>query len=92
MSVGIKAWDEAGNLILDYTDRISKVFKTGFITFNSPNQTISVSVPEMADTDDWAVLIPNGHYVRINNGSFTAIASNSWTDPGASVPYTVIKR
>lgn len=92
MSVGVKAWDESGNLILDYTDRISKVFKTGFIIFSDYNQSINVSVPEMTDSDDWAVLIPNAHYIRVNIGYFTAISSSSWTDPGAQVPYTVIKR
>lgn len=92
MSVGVKAWDESGNLILDYTDRITKVFKTGFIVFSSFNQTVNITIPEMTDTDDWAVLIPNGHYIRINNGYFSAISSSSWTDPGVAVPYTVIKR
>lgn len=92
MSVGIKAWDQSGNLILDYTDRISKVFRTGFITFSSSNQSLNVPVPEITDSDEWAVLIPNGHYVRINSGYFTAISSTSWTDAGVPVPYTVIKR
>lgn len=92
MSTGIKAWDISGNLILDYTDRISKVFQTGFLVFSASNQTVNINVLGISDNDQWAVLIPNGHYIRIFDGYFSAISSSSWTEPNAAVPYTVIKR
>ena len=92
MSIGLVAWDESGNLILDYTDRIAKVAQSGLIQFTNWNQTINVSVPGISDTEAWAVIIPDGHYSRIYNGYFSATSNTSTAVRANTVPYTVIKQ
>lgn len=92
MSVGIRAWDEAGNLILDLTDRLTKLVASGSGNFPTPDSVLTVPVAGMTDDGSWVVIASNQCYVYYGNGSFQLRASRTFYYPGMPVSYSVLRR
>lgn len=60
MAAGLKAWDTAGNLILNITDRLGRM--VGVVTIQ-PNTSGQVSIDTKQGTLWWAIA-PSGSFYR----------------------------
>ncbi|QIW86567.1 hypothetical protein AMA2_8 [Achromobacter phage AMA2] len=93
MSTGLKAWDINGALVLDLTDRITKVVASGFVTLSSASPAATIYVPGLVADESWMVIASGGTYVQYGSGYFVLRMSNSFGFvPGFDVSYTVLRR
>lgn len=77
MGRGLQVWDPAGQLILDVTERLTRLHSRG--NYQAPSgsgnyPTVFVGVPGMANDGSWMVVASSGpgvgNPVSIGNGGF----------------------
>lgn len=95
MSTGIKAWDVSGNLVLDFTDRVTKRVLSGIVGLSLSAPAATIYVSGLVADDSWMVVASGGTYVQYGTGYFVLRLSNSFGNTGGggvTVAYTVMRR
>lgn len=58
MAYGLQVFNSSGNLILDYTSRVSRFVLSGTTsTLSENNGYVDITVPNMTNTDTWIVAV-----------------------------------
>lgn len=89
MATGLRAYDPAGNLVLDFTDRITKVAGAGSIS--GQYTPTAINIAGMTDSVDWYVQASEDTLVDYYSGYFTLTLQN-WQTAGTTIHYTVFRR
>lgn len=90
MSHGLRCWDSTGRIVLDITDRITRLHGTYTVSFTYPTLSGFVSVSGMDPSNGWAIYAASTEIlVWMVSGGFNWEAFDT-TGP-ASVQVTVLR-
>lgn len=67
MSHGLKIWDGSGNIVIDTTDRLSKLVNTIYFYINNSNSYTDISVAGI-NSSEYFSICSVGCFTEINSG------------------------
>lgn len=68
MSYGLRVRDASGNIVLDVTDRITRLHGTYSYTLGNAAATLNVTVAGAVDDGTWNAFTTGGHIATVRSG------------------------
>lgn len=86
MAYGIKVWDSSGNVTLDVTDRLTREYGTGSVSWIEFQETNTITIPGITNDGTWFIKI--GSVVSNINSTTGVVTLTRTAWPAVYLAYT----